>query len=503
MLKISYPYGRGQKKIPDMTYKFIAVFLLIALIFVSFSQGEDKKRVLIVYDSISRIGENYPLETLLEEYLSHYDVETGSCGSENISEVENYDLVIYLGFQEKILSEKFLSEISKAKKVIWIEANIEQFARFIGCKDFSFEGKKYSFTNIIYRNHNLSLDPNTFFYIVKPKKAEILSYITDGFNKYPWSFKRDNLYYFGRVDFRDSSGIVFLDLLHDILEVKHNTFKKAIIVLDNIIPFTSAEFLMEKLQTVCCHEVPHILVVYPTIKSDNKIYYLKDNPKLLEILKQIEETEGTIIQGSYYEENYAKKINEDLTLLASYGIFPISFKFYDIPYKEKCTDVGKFFKIILDDDLIITKKLYTLCYPINLGEYNPKDPKNLIKLLERAKNMLALRDAIIGISIPAYVSAKEIEPLIISIKKLGYEFLDFLKEPYHVENENLIIMNKNGKKYVKSKIPLYEKTPMEKFFEKFIIYLRTILIVVTTSFILIILWLIRNKHKLYEKEEKQ
>lgn len=486
-----------------MMYKFISTLLLITLLLLIPSQSQIKKRVLIVYDSISRIGENYPLETLLEEYLSHYDVETGSCESENISEVENYDLVIYLGFQEKILSERFLNEISKAKKVIWIEANIEQFAKFIGCKDFSFEGKKYSFTNIKYKNYNLSLDPNTFFYIVKPKKAEIISYITDGFNKYPWSFKRDNLYYFGRIDFRDPSGIVFLDILHDILEVYHKHYKKALIVLDNINPFTSAEFLMEKLKTVCCHEVPHILVVYPTIKKDNKIYYLKDNPKLLEILKQIEETNGTIIQGSYYEENYVQKINQDLTLFASYGIFPISFKFYDIPYKEKCTDVGKFFKIIFDDDLIITKKLYTLCYPINLGEYNPKDPKNLIKILEKAKNMLALRDSVIGISISAYVSSNEIEPLITSIKKLGYEFLDFSKEPYHVENENLIIMNKNAKKYVISKIPLYEKTPMEKFFEKFIIYLRTILIIVTTSFILIIIWLIRNKHKLYEREEKQ
>lgn len=486
-----------------MMSKFIAILLIIFLIFLLPSQAQTKKRVLIIYDSISRIGENYPLENLLEEYLSHYDVETGSCESENISEVEKYDIAIYLGFQEKVLSEEFLREISKAKKIIWIEANIEQFAKFIGCKDFLYEGKKYNFTNIIYRNYRLSLDPNTSFYIVRPKKAEILSYLTDGFNEYPWIFKKDNLYYLGRIDFRDSSGIVFLDLLHDILEAKHNTYKKAVIVLDNINPLTSPDFLMEKLKTICCHEVPHVLVVYPNIRINNKIYYLKDNPKLLEILRQIEETEGTIIQGSYYEENYVKKINEDLNLLASYNIFPISFKFYDIPYKEKYTDAGKFFKIILDDDLIKTKKLYTLCYPINLGEYNPKDPKNIISILERAKNILAIRDAIIGISIPAYVSAKEIEPLILGIKKLGYEFLDFSKEPYHVENENLIIVNKNGKKHVISKVPLYEKTPIEKFFEKFIIYLRVILIIVTTSFILIIIWLIRNKHKLYEKEEKQ
>ncbi|TYT23473.1 DUF2334 domain-containing protein [Dictyoglomus thermophilum] len=485
-----------------MMYKIFLIFLAFLTLF-SPAFSENQKRVLIVYDSISRIGENYPIEELLKEYLTHYDVETGSCESENIVDPSDYDLTIYLGFQRKILSDKFLKNISKSKKLIWVEENIEQFANFIGCKDFRFEGIKYNFIEIIYRNYILSVSPEIPFYIVRPKEAEVISYLSDGHYKFPWVFKKNNIYYFGRLDFRDSSGIVFLDLLHDILGINHSVYKKAIIVLDNVNSLTSAEFLMEKVQSLCCYEVPHLLVVYPSIRKDNKTYYLKDNPKLLEILRQIEESGGFIIQGTYYDKDFSYKINQDLNLLASYGIFPVAFKFYDISDKSKYVDPGKYFNILLYDDLIITKKLYTLLYPINLGEFNPKDPKNLISILEKARNMLALRDAIVGISIPVYVNVKEIEKLVINLKKLGYDFMDFSKEPYHVENENLIIRNKEGKKYILSKVPLYEKTPVEKFFDKFIEYLRVILVFAVTSFILIIIWLIKNRHKLYEKDEKR
>lgn len=122
--------------------------------------------------------------------MTHYDVETGSCESENIVDPSDYDLTIYLGFQRKILSDKFLKNISKSKKLIWVEENIEQFANFIGGKDFRFEGIKYNFIEIIYRNYILSVSPEIPFYIVRPKEAEVISYLSDGHYKFPWVFKK-------------------------------------------------------------------------------------------------------------------------------------------------------------------------------------------------------------------------------------------------------------------------------------------------------------------------
>lgn len=266
-----------------------------------------------------------------------------------------------------------------------------------------------------------------------------MSYVSDDLNNFPYVFRVDNLYYFGRLDFRDSTGIVFLDLLHDILGIKHPSFKKALIIIDEINPFTDASLLQGKLQTVCCHQIPYSIVVYPTVKKDGKLYYLSDNEKLSKVLLEIENSNIGIIQGSYYEKNYDSKINSDLNLLASYGIHPIAFKFYGVPYKERYIDAAKFFRILLGDDLVFTKRLYTLIYPINAGFYNPKDPKNVNLILRKAKDFLALRDAILGISIPIYLDREDIERLILGLKDLGYDFLDLLKEPYHVENNNLII----------------------------------------------------------------
>ncbi|MCX7942597.1 MAG: DUF2334 domain-containing protein [Dictyoglomaceae bacterium] len=482
-----------------MMYKFLGILLIILLIF-SMGISYDKKRVLIIYDALKKIESDNSLHDLLKNYLTHYSTDVGSVSSDIINNIEEYDLVIYLGLEEKFLEEKFLREISKSKKLIWIEANIQEYTKYIKCKDFKIEGTKVGFINLTYKNKVINFNPENPVYIVYPKRANIISYVSDGLNKFPWVFKKDNLYYFGRLDFNDNTGIIFLDLLHDILEVKHENYKKAMIILDDINPLTSPEFLEEKLRTYCCQNVPHCLVVYPSVKKDGKKYYLSDNEKLISLLRKVEENGGFLIQGSYYENNYSSKINNDLNLLASYGLYPVAFKLYDIPLKESYVDAGKYFKIVLDDNLITIKKLYTLIYPVNLGTFNPRDPKNKIEIINRARDLLILRDGILGISIPSYVLSEEIEELISNLKNLGYDFLNFSEEPYQVANENIIITNKNNKKWVISKIPLYDKTPIEKLFEKFITYLRIILIVVIVSFILIIIWLINNKHKLYEKE---
>lgn len=485
-----------------MMYRILGIFLIFLLI-ISLGLAQNKKKVLIVYDYLTRIGEDYFLENLLKNYLSHYDVEIGSISSDIISNVENYDAVIYLGFEEKFLREDFLKEISKAKKLIWVGTNIEDYAKYIKCKHFKIEGERAGFGKLIYKNKEIYFNPEIPVYIVHPKEAKVLAYISDGVNKLPWVFNRENLYYFGRLDFRDNTGIVFLDILHDILGVRHKEYKKAMIIIDDVNPLTSPEFLREKLETYCCRDVPHLIVVYPTIRKERKIFYLSDNEELLSLLRKVEEKGGFIIQGSHFENNYDNKINNDLNLLASYGLYPVAFKFYDIPYKDRYVDAGKFFKIVLDDSLIPKKKLYTYIYPLNLGIYNPKDPKNRINILNKAKDLLALRDVVIGISIPSYVTSKDIEELIFSLRDMGYDFLDFSEEPYQVANGNLMIINKNGKKWVISKVPIYEKSLIERIFERFIVYLRFILIFVVTGFILIIIWSLKNKRKLYERGARE
>lgn len=106
MERIIYYSGKKPKKIADMMYRILGIFFIILFIlFPGLSQ--ERKRVLIVYDTLTKLGENYLLEKLLEESLSHYNVEVGSISSDIISNVENYDLVIYLGFEEKFLGEKF------------------------------------------------------------------------------------------------------------------------------------------------------------------------------------------------------------------------------------------------------------------------------------------------------------------------------------------------------------------------------------------------------------
>lgn len=497
-------YGRGQKIQAGMMWArylsigFIIFGLTVSIPKLSYSEGQ--KSILIIYEGKTRLGENFPILETLELYLRHFNVSIKSSYTEKIDNpVSNYDCVIYLGLQERKISEDLLRELSKVKNLIWIEANIKQYAEYMGWKDFEDYGYNSGYTSIIYKDKSINFQLDTPVYIGYPKTRRDLSFLYDSKRNIPWVWTKGNIWYFGRLDFRDNSFLVFFDLLHNILKEEHRENRRILLLIDEVNPLTSAEKLRELLLSHCCEEAPINLVIYPEVTRSRDTYYIEDNRELLEVLKLVDEHNGSIIMGSYPNtRDIEEKVDRDLTGLARIGVFPIAFK---LPYSdvEKYHRVSRYFRLILYNGLISIRSPKNVWYPVNMDRFNPDNPEDYIYLLEKAKDFMILRDVILGIAFPSYAPVENLRRLIYDIRSLGYEFLNLTEEPFYVESPYVKVMKVGGEKIIINNVPPLEKTFLQKAFEVFISYLRLILITVISIFAVLIFYLIKNRRRLYER----
>jgi len=498
-------YGRGQKIRADMMWVkylsigFIIFGLTVTIPKLSYSGGP--KSILIIYEGKTRLGENFSVLEALKLYLRHFNVSIKSSYIETLdTSVSDYDCVIYLGLQDRKIPKDLLRNLSKAKSLIWIEANIKQYAEYIGWEDFEDYGYKSGYASIIYKDKSVNLGLDTSVYIAYPKTRKDLSFLYDSKRNIPWAWRKENLWYFGRLDFRDNSCLIFFDLLHDILGENHRGDRRVLLLIDEVNPLTSAEKLRKLLLSHCCEEAPVNLVIYPEVTRARDTYYLEDNRELIEVLKLVDEHKWAFIMGTYSDrESLEEKVERDLIGLARIGVFPIAFK---LPYSdvEGHDKAGRYFRLILYNGLISIRSPKNIWYPVNMDRSNPDNPEDYIYLLEKAKDFMILRDAILGITFPSYAPVENLRRLIYDIRSLGYDFLNLREEPFYVESPHIKVMNVGGKKIIISNIPPLKKTFLQKAFEVFISYLRLILMIVISIFAVLIFYLIKNRRKLYERE---
>ncbi len=481
----------------------LIILTLLNFIFPKILYSKESKRILILYEGKTRLGENYPMLELLKRYLRHFNVSIDSSYIEDLpSNVSSYDYVFYLGLQDRRFTVDLLRNISKAKRLIWIEGNIEQYAYYANWKDLEYYGYKTGYMSIFYKGESISFELESPVYIAYPRDRKDLALLDNYTEKTPFVWEKENLWYFGRLDFRDNSFLVFFDLLHDILNENHKNDRKILLLLDEVTPLTSAEKLRELLISYCCEDVSINLIIYPKVNHSGNTYYLGENMDLIEVLKLVEEHNGAIILGNYPNKRDINSIiEEDLLILGRLEIFPIAFKLPDTSL-ETYEKASKIFNLLLYEGLLSISSPKAIAYPINMNGYNPNDPTQYNYLLKRAREFRILRDAIIGITVPSYATTDKLRELIGEMRALGYNFLELRKEPFKVESKYMKIVNIDGEKVINSSIPPLEETFLQKVFKTFINYLRTILIITISIFAIIIFYLIRNKRKLYEMGDK-
>jgi hypothetical protein len=209
------------------------------------------------------------------------------------------------------------------KTAIWMGQNLWQSAclpktqddnpDFINKFGFKFAGNSPGIGDIKYKGVNLSygVDHPGFadFKISDAQKAIVKAsfikddrpYIINSANR--WFVADLSLESAGRAD----RGMIFADLLHDILGINHTEIRYTFIRIEDVNPMTSPEQLSALFQVFYDEKVPFIISLIPEFHSFEKagnggeknIVKLTDKPELIEVLKTALKNGGKIYLHGY------------------------------------------------------------------------------------------------------------------------------------------------------------------------------------------------------------
>lgn len=530
---------------------FLAVSAVLLLIIYPVSARADSpppKRVLILYEMETDFGEDFPLVDAFNEYLGHFNLQAEKLQRSRWKpgDLSGYQIIFYLGNEKAELSPELLKEMDAAPELVWIENNIAQYARLKKWQDFRDEGLRH-FTSLLYKQQHIPIQINIPVYSAYRSSARVLSSAEDMSGSVPYVWQSGNLWYIGRVNFSEPFIYVVADLLHEICGEDHPGGRQVLVRIEDVDPRTPPAKLAAVIDTVAELHVPYAVAVIPAAMVRGRILTLTDVPELVEVLRQVENTGGCIIQHGYTHQNeyspltgegfefwnakddkpmpgdegvfVSQRVNSGLNILAGAGLYPVAFEpphyaMSEEGYRElsKHFDIllghvqmsDKSYKISLSTPYIVrSARAGMLVYPESLGYFDSSQENSIEEILTKAEYLTVVRDSSTCIFFHYYFPPGELAKIIKGIKELGYQFIDLRYASYHVESESTKIISRNGKREIVTDISpdKTEITGMRLVFKKWLNSLTALLITVVISFLLIIWTVRRNKKRFYEVKE--
>jgi len=441
--------------------------------------------------------------------------------------------------------------LGKVPCLVWIEQNIDQFAKLQKWSGFKDEGNRYQFEYMVYRNRRLPYYRSIPLYCAcPPAGASILALADDLQQEIPYIWRMDNLWYMGRIDFNPPINLIFGDLLHDIFNVDHQHSQQALLRIEDVNPLTPPGKLSAIIDVVSEQRVPYAVGVIPAIMVKGKLITLEDTPDLVGVLSQVEITGGSIIQHGYIHENeYSPKndegfefwnarddspmpgdealftrlrIENGLKIFANTGIYPVAFELPHYATSSKgYQELSRHFTI-LSGQVQMSDESHTISldipyshnsaragmfvYPENLGYFDPNQVDTVGRILDKAEQLTVVRDCIAGVFFHSYLSPEGLESIITGLKKLGYDFVDLRYTSYHVEGESMKITSNNGQRSIWADVQVIpdknQLTGIRLIFKNWLATLAIALLIIVVSLFFMIWTLQKNKKNLYEVEQK-
>lgn len=544
----------GQWKTPGTIWAKIisaAVLIVIALAPgpLAASTGPPVK-ALILYETETRADEIYPLADALEECLGHFNIQADKMlrAGWRPGGLSGYGLVFYIGTGKAVLPLELLEEIARTPRLVWIEGNIEQYAMFKGWRDFKSQGEKGQFASLLYKGRSLPYPVDIPIHIAYPESGAEVVASADNLDKpLPYIWRKENVWYIGRMNITGSAFLIMADVLHDICGEDHPASRTARIRIEDVNPSTPPEKLAALIDVLSEKRVPYSVGVIPAYVYKGEIITLNDVPALVQVLRRVEETGGSIIQHGYTHQNefspitgegfefwnarddsplpvdgeeyVSPRVNSGLDILARAGIYPVAFEAPHFAVSQMGYQALARHFNLLSGQVQLSDHSHTIAFqapyifksnragmtvdPDNLGYYDPDEVNSLGKILTLAEQYAIVRDCQIGIFFHNYLPPQELAEIIDGLKKLGYGFFDYHSFGYRVEGENVNIVNINGHRQVSTAItPVFDKklSGARLFLKKWMSSLSGLLVIIVLSYVFIILTVRKNKKRLYEAE---
>jgi len=314
----------------SLTIKIFITLLISILFFPSHVKAFEKiekkaPKVLVIFSTANNEIDRH--QRMFDMLIGHF---TDDITFKSSSKIEKKDFdgithLFYYGQKKQSLPNNLVNMIDNYKGIIVaIGYNVDQiksFSSFVG-----FIPKEVNIDKIYFSdnpNKNLSFKSINILnvYLVNTRNSNMLLVGKRGSYEYPLFIKQDKKYYFASPYMTPSFSIAFGDMLNEVFQRKCNIKNLAYIRLEDIHPFSDPNQLMNIAIMLKEKNIPYMMAVIPvyTNPDNGKKYHFSDFPKLLKVLKYMQNNGGSIILHGYTHQFRLSETGE-------------GFEFWDVKY---------------------------------------------------------------------------------------------------------------------------------------------------------------------------
>jgi len=487
----------------------IILLACIVLTSISASFGSGKKVLILNEGVVDQKSHANGISNQMLNLLGHFDnlsVKMEDAGSYKKDEIEAVDYVFYVGYsRENKPTDVFMNDVLKSKKnIFWINSGFDVFSAKYNVKQtFGFDVKGMA-TSV---GVNAIISGTKFFTKQQPicyqinvanKNVEVIAKGKSIKTKKetPYIVRSGNFWYIADLPFLNATEtdryLLFCDLLHDFLGVKHAESHQAMIRIEDVTPIDSPDKIREIADIFASEKIPFLLGFVPIyINPTADIHVnLSDRPEMVDALKYVIENGGTIVMhgvthqyrgistddfefwdGSrrqpIADENATDieiKLKTGIDEFIKNDIYPM---IWETPHYTASNltyqTVAKHFSTAIEQRLtindfdfgqsfpfIIKKDMYgQTIYPENEGyvPLNKNFDTSMVvvdHIVTNAKTMRFVRDGIASCFFHSFLDTKLLKHLIKGLKEDGFTFLDMRTQPLTVNYSDKLITTQAG-----------------------------------------------------------
>lgn len=315
----------------------------------------EEKAVLVIFTAKSEdINEH---QRMIDMLVGHFttNIRFVSISQLTAEHLHGVDLLIFDGQEKVSLSEAASTLIANfSGPILAIGKNVEQLGDRFAFFDIA------SYPVVIDQaiktddsQKRLIFFPQTIeqISIHEGKQTEIVMLGKHDRQLFPLAVKHQADYYFASTVVRHPFSLLLAELLHEFFDEPHlNEPLRGYIRLEDIHPFVDPEPLKEIADVLAEKNLPYMIAVIPvyTNPETKKQYHFSDSPKLLKVLKYMQDHGGSIVLHGYTHQFRLSETGE-------------GFEFWDVEHNMPIyhgPDEEVIFKTVEDFDHVTDYEAY-------------------------------------------------------------------------------------------------------------------------------------------------
>jgi uncharacterized protein YdaL len=274
------------------------------------------KEVLILYDQRVEDGAVADLPNALENLLGHFHTECSQLPDKRYrkGKIEEYDTVFYIKAGDAKVPKSLLKDIINTDRTVcWMGKGLGEVARKWKSSGYKVSGTYDYLVNIEFRGETYPCELFKTPYIKADEIWTVEAAATDGNAYIPIIMRRSNFWAVNNMAFFEIEGLVFAELLHDIMDEDHPPETFAYLRLEDINPTYDTDRLRRVADFLYEQKVPYMVGVIPafTDPKNNRRVYISEVSEFGESIRYMQERGGIpILHGYTHQASKKEKSGE-------------------------------------------------------------------------------------------------------------------------------------------------------------------------------------------------